>query len=107
MGGSGTIGTVVTWCPRCGDVSLSTRQVRVVRREWDRALEHRFLCPFCRVEGAGPLTRDRATLLLGAGSAEESREAPVGPLTANDLVAFLGELRRPGSLEDAVIGLSG
>ncbi len=107
--------TIRASCPTCGDVELTTADVRVrVCLDDDRG-EYLFRCPICRmtvVKGAEARTID---LLVASGVALDTWSLPAelhethqgAPITHDDLLDFHALLEDDASLAAALEGIAG
>lgn len=105
--------TIRASCPTCGDVELTTADVRVRVCINDDRGEYSFRCPICRmtvVKGAEPRTID---LLVASGVALDTWSLPAelsepregAPITHDDLLDFHALLEDDSSLAAALAAL--
>lgn len=105
--------TIRASCPTCGDVELTTADVRVRVCINDDRGEYSFRCPICRmtvVKGAEPRTID---LLVASGVALDTWSLPAelherhegAPITHDDLLDFHALLEDDRSLAEALAAL--
>lgn len=94
-------------CPTCGDVELTTRDVRVLLCSTTYESSYAFQCPSCRLAVAKPAEPRVVDVLLASGIAltvwhmpAELDESHTGaPISYDDLLEFHFQLRSGGSLE--------
>ena len=97
-------------CPTCGDVELTTRDVRVLLCSSTYESSYAFQCPACRVAVAKPAEPRVVDVLLASGIAltvwhmpAELDEVHAGPaISYDDLLEFHFQLRHAGTLEALV-----
>lgn len=87
-------------CPTCGDVELTTRDVRVLLCSTTYESSYAFQCPSCRVAVAKPAEARVVDVLLASGISltvwhmpaelDEAKSGP--PITYDDLLEFHFEL---------------
>lgn len=105
--------TIRASCPTCGDVELTTADVRVRVCLNDNRGDYRFRCPICHfmvVKGAESRTID---LLVASGVAMDTWTLPAelneprygAPLTHDDLLDFHDKLHDDVVLEEALQSL--
>lgn len=102
-------------CPTCGDVELTTRDVRVLLCSTTYESSYAFQCPSCRVAVAKPAEARVVDVLLGSGIAlsvwhmpAELDEAKSGPaITYDDLLEFHFQLSGNPALESLLAGSDG
>jgi hypothetical protein len=105
--------TIRASCPTCGDVELTTMDVRVRVCLNDNRGDYRFRCPICRftvVKGAEPRTID---LLVASGVAMDTWSLPAelseprsgAPISHDDLLDFHDLLNDDDSLAEAMQSL--
>lgn len=95
-------------CPTCGDVELTTRDVRVLLCSSTYESSYAFQCPSCRLAIAKPAEPRVVDVLLASGIAltvwhmpAELDEVHTGPaISYDDLLDFHFKLRNGGTLED-------
>ena len=108
------VATVRASCPVCGDVELTTRDVKVQVCSATEEGTYSFLCPTCRLIVNKPAEARVIELLVSAGvkvvnwdlppELYEQKSGP--PITYDDLLAFHFELDSKDWL-DQVIGAGG
>lgn len=94
-------------CPTCGDVELTTRDVRVLLCSSTYESSYAFQCPSCRVAVAKPAEPRVVDVLLASGIAltvwhmpAELHEVRAGPAVSyDDLLEFHFLLRDAATLE--------
>ena len=94
-------------CPTCGDVELTTRDVRVLLCSTTYESSYAFQCPVCRVAVAKPAEPRVVDVLLSSGisltvwhmPAELDEPHAGAPITYDDLLEFHFQLKRADSLE--------
>ena len=107
--------TIRASCPTCGDVELTTADVRVRVCINDDRGEYSFRCPICRmtvVKTAEPRTID---LLVASGVALDTWSLPAelhelhegAPISHDDLLDFHAMLEDDASLAAALEGIRG
>ncbi len=94
-------------CPSCGDVELTTRDVRVLLCSTTYESTYAFQCPSCRVAVAKPAEPRVVDVLLASGitlsvwhmpdELEEPHSGP--PITYDDLLEFHFQLRSGADLD--------
>ncbi len=97
-------------CPTCGDVELTTADIRVLLCCTTNESSYAFQCPMCHVAVAKNAEPRVVDVLLESGVAlsvwrmpAELDEPHAGqPISYDDLLEFHFELRRDGFLEHAV-----
>lgn len=97
-------------CPTCGDVELTTADIRVLLCCTTNESSYAFQCPSCRVAVAKHAEPRVVDVLLESGvtlsvwrmPAELDEPHAGEPVSYDDLLEFHFELRRPGFLEQAV-----
>lgn len=107
--------TIRASCPDCGDVELTTADVRVRVCSFDETGTYSFQCPACRmvvVKGAEPRTID---LLVASGvelatwdlPAELSENHAGAPISHDDLLDFHDLLNDEASLAEVLASMRG
>lgn len=94
-------------CPTCGDVELTTRDVRVLLCSTTYESSYAFQCPSCRVAVAKPAEARVVDVLLASGISlsvwtmpAELDEPRSGPsITYDDLLEFHFQLRSGADLD--------
>lgn len=108
----GTKGDVVAWirasCPTCGDVELSTAEVRVLMCSSTSEGSYVFTCPTCQLAVSKPAEPNVVDVLVASGvrlsvwqlpaELEERREGP--PIGYDDLLDFHFHLERDDWMEE-------
>lgn len=102
-------------CPTCGDVELTTRDVRVLLCSTTYESTYAFQCPSCRVSVSKPAEARVVDVLLASGISlsvwhmpAELDEPKSGPrITYDDLLEFHFELGSGTSLDTLLTGASG
>ncbi len=94
-------------CPTCGDVELTTRDVRVLLCSSTYQSSYAFQCPACRLAVAKPAEPRVVDVLLSSGIAltvwhmpaelDEVHSGP--PISYDDLLEFHFQLKSGGPLE--------
>lgn len=95
-------------CPTCGDVELTTRDVRVLLCSSTYESSYAFQCPSCRLAVAKPAEPRVVDVLLASGIAltvwhmpAELDEVHAGPaISYDDLLEFHFQLRNGATLAD-------
>ena len=95
-------------CPTCGDVELTTRDVRVLLCSSTYESSYAFQCPSCRLAVAKPAEPRVVDVLLASGIALTVWHMPAeldeprsgAPITYDDLLDFHFQLRNGGTLDD-------
>lgn len=104
--------TIRASCPTCGDVELTTRDVRVMVCSTTNEGSYAFRCPSCRVGVSKPAEARVVDVLVASGVSLSVWQMPAEldephagpPITHDDLLEFHFRLRQPGWLEAAVAG---
>lgn len=99
-------------CPSCGDVELTTRDVRVLLCSTTYESSYAFQCPSCRVAVAKPAEARVVDVLLASGIAltvwhlpAELDEVKSGPaISYDDLLEFHFQLRSGADLDTMLAG---
>lgn len=99
-------------CPTCGDVELTTRDVRVLLCSTTYQSSYAFQCPSCRVAVTKPAEPRVVDVLLASGITlsvwhmpAELDEAHAGPpISYDDLLEFHFGLRSACSLDELLAG---
>ena len=110
--------TIRASCPDCGDVELTTAEVRVVVCSTTNDGSYTFQCPSCCLAVDKPAQRRVIEILVAAGvkvstwsMPAELNEAHTGPaITHDDLLTFHFELQHGDSLAELAamgVGLQG
>ena len=99
-------------CPTCGDVELTTRDVRVLLCSTTYESSYAFQCPACRVAVAKPAEARVVDVLLASGISltvwhmpaelDEHRSGPA--ITYDDLLEFHFQLKSGADLETLLAG---
>lgn len=97
-------------CPTCGDVELTTRDVRVLLCSSTYESSYAFQCPSCHLAVAKPAEPRVVDVLLASGIALTVWHMPAeldeprsgAPISYDDLLEFHFQLRRGATLEDLV-----
>ena len=99
-------------CPTCGDVELTTRDVRVLLCSTTYQSSYAFQCPSCRVAVAKPAEPRVVDVLLASGitlsvwhlpaEMDEQHEGP--PISYDDLLEFHFRLRSGSDLDTLLAG---
>lgn len=94
-------------CPTCGDVELTTRDVRVLLCSTTYESSYAFQCPSCRVAVAKPAEQRVVDVLLASGitlsvwhlpaELDETHAGP--PISYDDLLEFHHLLQQDGWVE--------
>lgn len=94
-------------CPTCGDVELTSPDVRVLLCSTTYESSYAFQCPSCRLAVAKPAEPRVVDVLLGSGISlsvwhmpaelDESHDGP--PISYDDLLEFHFQLRNEAPLE--------
>lgn len=97
-------------CPTCGDVELTTRDVRVLLCSTTYESSYAFQCPSCRVAVAKPAEPRVVDVLLASGitlsvwhmpaELDEPRSGP--PISYDDLLEFHFQLRSVADLGEVL-----
>lgn len=95
-------------CPTCGDVELTTNDVRVLLCSSTYESSYAFQCPTCRLAVTKPAEPRVVDVLLASGIAltvwhmpAELEEVHTGTaISYDDLLEFHFQLRHGGTLED-------
>ncbi len=105
--------TVRASCPTCGDVEMTTRDVKVLVCTSTSFSTYSFLCPACQLLVNKAATEQVVDILVGAGvkviswtlpaELDEPRIGP--PITHDELLGFHFSLQTQGWLEEVVKGL--
>ncbi|MEO7836099.1 MAG: hypothetical protein ABIS21_00480 [Acidimicrobiales bacterium] len=90
------VATVRASCPECGDVELTTREVRVIVCSTTNQGSYAFQCPRCRLAVSKPtephvvdvLVASGATLAFSSMPAELNEFHSGPPISYDDLLAF-------------------
>jgi predicted RNA-binding Zn-ribbon protein involved in translation (DUF1610 family) len=104
------VATVRASCPSCGDVELTTRDVKVQVCKATEEGTYSFMCPSCRLIVNKPAETRVIELLVSAGVKvlnwdlpAELYEPKCGPtITYDDLLAFHFELKSDNWLEQVI-----
>jgi predicted RNA-binding Zn-ribbon protein involved in translation (DUF1610 family) len=107
--------TIRASCPACGDVELTTRDVRVLLCSTTYESSYAFQCPKCRVAVSKPAEARVVDVLLASGISlsvwhmpAELDEAKSGPaITYDDLLEFHFQLRASADLATLLSGGGG
>jgi hypothetical protein len=99
-------------CPTCGDVELTTRDVRVLLCSTTYESSYAFQCPSCRVAVAKPAEARVVDVLLAAGISlsvwhmpAELEEVKTGPpISHDDLLEFHFQLSNVADLDSVLAG---
>lgn len=99
-------------CPTCGDVELTTRDVRVLLCSTTYESSYAFQCPKCRVAVSKPAEDRVVDVLLASGIAlsvwrmpAEMNEDKSGPrINYDDLLEFHFQLRSGADLDTLLAG---
>lgn len=99
--------TIKATCPDCGDVELTTKDMRVLVCADDNGGSYTFVCPSCRLAVAKPAEQRVVDVLVSSGvrlavwerpaELDEAHEGP--PISHDDLLAFHFALREASCLE--------
>lgn len=95
-------------CPTCGDVELTTRDVRVLLCSTTYQSSYAFQCPSCRVAVSKPAEPRVVDVLLASGitlsvwhlPGELDEPHSGSPISYDDLLEFHFQLRRGANLDD-------
>lgn len=109
------VATIRASCPGCGDVELTTRDVRVLLCSTTNEGSYAFRCPACRLAVSKPAEPRVVDVLVSSGVRlsvwhlpAELDEPKVGdPINYDDLLAFHEELQQDGWLDRVVSMVSG
>lgn len=104
--------TVRASCPSCGDVELTTREVKVQVCTATEEGTYSFVCPSCRLIVNKPAETRVVDLLVSAGVTVVNWDLPAelyepksGPaISYDDLLAFHFALESDNWLEQAITG---
>lgn len=99
-------------CPTCGDVELTSLDVRVLLCSTTYESSYAFQCPSCRLAVAKPAEPRVVDVLLGSGiplsvwhMPAELEETHLGaPISYDDLLEFHFELQDEASLQTLLAG---
>jgi len=102
-------------CPTCGDVELTTRDVRVLLCSTTYESSYAFQCPSCRVAVSKPAEARVVDVLLASGISlsvwhmpAELDEFKTGPaINYDDLLEFHFRLGSGDDLDTLLAGVSG
>ena len=99
-------------CPTCGDVELTTRDVRVLLCSTTYESSYAFQCPSCRVAVSKPAEARVVDVLLASGIAlavwhmpaelDEAKSGP--PISYDDLLEFHFQLGSGADLDTLLTG---
>lgn len=109
------VATIRASCPTCGDVELTTGDVRVLLCSTTNEGSYAFRCPACRLAVSKPAEARVVDVLVSSGvrlsvwhMPAELGEAKTGePINYDDLLAFHEELQQDGWLDRVVSMVSG
>jgi hypothetical protein len=104
------LATVKASCPGCGDVELTTREVKVQVCKATEEGTYSFVCPACRLIVNKPAEERVIQLLIAAGVAVVNWDMPAelyepksgAPITHDDLLAFHFALESDDWLDKAI-----
>jgi len=104
--------TIRASCSACGDVELTTRQVRVVVCSTTNAGAYTFQCPMCLISVSKPAESRVIDILVASGVAVSTWEMPAeldevhyGPaISHDDLLEFHFHLQRRNCLNELAEG---
>ncbi|HZQ27841.1 MAG TPA: hypothetical protein VFA94_09090 [Acidimicrobiales bacterium] len=96
--------TIRATCPTCGDVELTTREVRVLLCSNTNEGSYAFKCPACRLAVSKPAEPRVVDVLVSSGvrlsvwhlPAELSEPKVGAPIGYDDLLTFHEELQQDG-----------
>lgn len=104
--------TIRASCPTCGDVELTTREVRVLLCSTTYESSYAFQCPTCGVAVAKPAEARVVDVLLASGivltvwhlpaELDEPKSGP--PISYDDLLEFHFQLQRGADLDTLLAG---
>lgn len=107
--------TIRASCPTCGDVELTTRDVRVLVCSTTNEGSYAFRCPACRLQVAKPAESRIVDVLVSSGvrlsvwhlpaELEEPKSGPA--ITYDDLLEFHFELQQEDWLARVTAMVSG
>lgn len=109
-----TMAMIRASCPTCGDVELTTRDVRVLLCSTTYESSYAFQCPSCRVSVSKSAEARVVDVLLASGISlsvwhmpaelDEVRSGP--PITYDDLLEFHFELGTGASVDSLLSAVS-
>lgn len=108
--------TIRATCGDCGDVVLTTTDVRVLLYTYDNSASYSFRCPSCRLIVVKQARGRTVDLLVASGVAMSSWDHPAelreprgagGPITHDELLEFHRFLVDDCRFADAVSALEG
>lgn len=85
--------TIRTTCDRCGDVELTTADIRLELAPTGTTGSYRFDCPFCASVQRRPANSRVVSILLATG-VEYQIVDPTGPITEDEIADFANSLDR-------------
>ncbi len=105
--------TIRASCAECGDVELTTRDVRVRVCTYDNRGTYSFRCPRCRMVVVKPAEHRTIELLVASGVEMSTWDLPAelrelhqgAPITHDDLLDFHQTLYDDGAFTAAMTGL--
>lgn len=109
------VATIRASCPDCGDVELTTRDVKVLLCSTTNEGSYAFRCPSCRLAVSKPAEPRVVDVLVSSGvrlsvwhlPAELDEPKCGDPINYDDLLEFHDELAQDGWLDKVVSMVSG
>jgi uncharacterized Zn finger protein len=109
------VATIRASCPTCGDVELTTKDVRVLLCSTTNEGSYAFRCPACKLAVSKPADPRVVDVLVSSGvrlsvwhlPAELDEPKMGDPINYDDLLAFHEELQQDGWLDRVVSMVSG
>lgn len=107
--------TIRATCGDCGDVVLTTADVRVLLFTYDNSASYSFQCPTCRLIVVKPARGRTVDLLVASGVSLSSWDHPAelreprgsgDPVSHDDLVGFHQFVEDDGRFYEALAGLT-